>query len=110
MENNNEKQRYYSALIEHVDLYSESQELLLIVDNIVDLAASKAFNAAMSGSHGDNGASDMIRSLDCFLQGVAYSRNGNAGQYNQIISDAKMKADPEYKKYLELKERFEFNQ
>ena len=101
-----EGDRYRSELREFSTLINGNKILRLIHDSVVDSAAERSLNAGYSGSWSDGGAGDSVREFKAFLQGVQFAETGKAGRYQELVDQFHRAQDPEYKKYLELKEKF----
>ena len=69
-------------------------------------AAASKENAALAGSWGDGGASQRLRELDLWLDGVKFAQTGSTVYYNSIVQQHLNTLDPEYQQYLRLKEKF----
>ena len=107
----------YSPFIQEVEIklneefimrtYS-SKQLDAVADHVRMIAAQKASGAAMEGAMHDGGASEMkenhARWLDGYLCGAGMRDESTF--YHSIIEDIERKNDPEYKRYLELKQKF----
>lgn len=103
----NERAKFGMELAKYHDVYSDDSILAELVDQVLKSAASRSLNAAYGGEHGDGGATMSIRELSGFLDGVLYAETGKlSGPYGEAIDAIKKTRDPEYKKYLELKEKF----
>jgi hypothetical protein len=64
----------------------------------------KRLDAGYSGSWGDNGASDLEVQIEIYFHGMV---NSFPHQWDDYYKAYMKETDPEYEKYLELKERFE---
>ncbi len=80
------------------------------VDEVHCAAARAKENAGYGGFHHDGGAREMIDSAETFQAGVHFGMKLSTklpdGCY-EYIKKKRAEEDPEYKKYLELKEKFE---
>lgn len=102
------KNKYLADLTQYRAAYENDAVLVELVYGTAEAAASRSLNAAYGGEMGDGGARSSIDQLARFLDGVLYAETGKlVGPYAEVIRKIKLKHDPEYQKYLELKERFE---
>ena len=102
-----EGDRYRSELSSYSGLIASDRNLKALYEAVVSSAAERSLNAGYSGSWDDGGAGQSVREFKTFLDGVQYMTNGNAGKYQEILNKLRRAEDPEYNKYLELKEKFE---
>lgn len=86
---------------------SEVDSLILIKTAVTAAADEARYNAGMDGAQHDGGEGRMKETLEYWLDGVTFARTGVTKKYAHIIRQAEKEADPDYKKYLELKARFE---
>lgn len=78
-----------------------------LIKTAVTAAAAKArYNAGMDGAMHDGGEGRMKENLEYWLDGVTFARTGVTDVYAHLIRRGEREADPDYKKYLELKLRF----
>lgn len=63
--------------------------------------------AALFGERGDGGAHEMLNKLKYWTDGIRFCYTGESEVYGHLIKEYDNERDPEYQKYLELKERFE---
>lgn len=64
-------------------------------------------NAALAGMPGDGGAHAMLERLDTWMDGIRFCYTGESKVYKHLIDKYDQMNDPDYEKYLKLKERFE---
>ena len=85
-----------------------NQKHIDLIKKAVSKSAETArYNAGMGGEWGDRGAGQSEERLKYWLDGIAYATTGNTELYDHIISQHLKESDPDYQKYLELKEKFE---
>jgi hypothetical protein len=83
-------------------------DLVAEIDARVRTGAEKRrVDAGMSGSHGDGGASESIRKLEGWLDGIEFASTGNTVIYADLVQTINNDADPEYHEYQRLKQKFE---
>lgn len=74
-----------------------------VVKNIVETELTYAYN----GEYSDGGASYEAKCLLAFLDGINYVKTGVTTVYKKELREINNNQDSEYKKYLELKKKFE---
>lgn len=88
----------------------EKQKVNLIAEigtRIHSNAAKRKQDAAYSGSHSDGGASESIRKLETWLDGIEFARTGNTTIYADLVQSINNENDIEYQEYERLKKKFE---
>lgn len=70
-------------------------------------ADKRRTDAAYGGSHGDGGASESIRRLETWLDGIEFARTGKTTVYADLVQTIKNENDTEYQEYERLKKKFE---
>jgi hypothetical protein len=99
---------YNLTLVKKKAFIMDHQKYIKLICASVKVSAESArYNAGMSGSWGDGGASDMESRLKHWLDGVNFALTGKTELYHHIIDKFEAENDPEYQKYLQLKEKFE---
>lgn len=78
-----------------------------IIKRVTESAERRRYNAGMSGSWGDNGASDSEEKLEYWVDGIFFAQTGKTEKYKELVQKIENDADPEYHEYLRLKEKFE---
>lgn len=63
--------------------------------------------AALFGERGDGGAHVILDRLDYWTDGIRFCCTGESEVYGHLIKEYDNARDPEYQKYLELKQKFE---
>jgi hypothetical protein len=101
-----EGDRYRSELASYRGLIHSDRNLKALYDAVVSSAAERSLNAGYSGAWNDGGASQSVHEFKNFLDGVQYANGGKAGKYQELLDNLRRAEDPEYKKYLALKEKF----
>lgn len=63
--------------------------------------------AALFGERGDGGAAAMLDRLNTWMDGIRFCYTGESTVYGHLIDKYDQQRDPDYQKYLELKQKFE---
>lgn len=63
--------------------------------------------AALFGERGDGGAYAMLDRLNTWMDGIRFCYTGESKVYGHLIDKYDQMNDPDYEKYLKLKEKFE---
>jgi hypothetical protein len=66
-------------------------------------------NAALGGEMGDGGAQRTVDAVGAWADGYKFARTGVSDKYGHLVHNLYVQSDPEYQKYLDLKQRFEPN-
>ena len=85
------------------------EDLRTIIEVVLMNAAGARLDAGYGGRWDDGGASNMVASLEGFLDGIIFCKTGRSTRYGHIVEKARLEDDPEYQQYLALKKRFEDN-
>ncbi len=102
-----EADKYRERISEFGGLIRGNAQVRIIVEAVLTSAGNSSLNAGYSGSHSDNGAGASVEALKAFLSGYSMAKGSGAGKYQEILDQHNQENDPEYKKYLELKKKFE---
>lgn len=78
-----------------------------IIKRVKKSAEKRRYDAGMAGSHGDNGARRSEERLEYWVDGIFFAQTGKTEKYKDLVKQIENENDPEYQKYLELKEKFE---
>ena len=78
-----------------------------IANAVRDSAERARSDAGFSGSWGDGGASHQEELLKHWLDGVSFAQTGETQVYKSLLKKLMNEEDSEYKKYIELKKKFE---
>ena len=89
-------------------------EIEALAKEICIKSATRELNAGYAGSMSDDGVSSMIiEKFKTFLAGYHYydyinnEAEAKSNPYSELLYTIERQLDPEYQKYLELKEKFE---
>lgn len=86
--------------------YDSSQLIEKIKSTVKQSAETARENAGYAGSWGDGGASQMEEKLKHWLDGFRFAQTGQTEVYKHLVDQFKKERDPDYQKWLELKEKF----
>ena len=93
----------YNGMVAPYTNCINSQVMLLVTETVLS-SASRDMNAAFEGSMG-SGHREM-QNLISFLDGIYFDKTGRSCLYGEYFERQKLKEDPDYAKFVELRKKF----